>query len=348
MFITTLVSSILNLYFQAEIYKQFEIVRKRASHMKATECTCLVIICVFILQLNPQTIQANPIAVFIVQHLLSKASDYIWDKATGKPDVVELDRRLKKLEETVYRTAPNLVPPIRDLRNNITPDTSKEDFQRMVQKADRQIIELERRADITDKEIAILKKRIARLESVGNKGITVRPPTPQKPPPVATERTQRMRIMVVISETHLGRRIPEPAGETEIIRQFLQAGFRIVDQEQTRHIRDSEQVRQALAGDIEAAQSLGQRYGVELLIVGAAMSEKALSGGLLGELISARARLEARAVRTDTGDILVADGQVASGVDITEYIAGKKALAEAGKKWVEANLPLLRQRLGGE
>jgi hypothetical protein len=235
----------------------------------------------------------------------------------------------------------------------------------MVQKADHQIIELQRRADLTDKEIASLKKRIARLESLENKGITVRPltpqpmalalvtpseslPQPQKPPPVATDRTQRMRIMVVISETPLDRRIPDPAGETEIIRQFLQAGFRIVDQEQTRHIRDSDQVRQALAGDIEAVQRLGQRYGVEVLIVGAAMSEKALSSGLLGDLISARARLEARAVRTDTGDILVADGQVASGVDITEYSAGKKALTEAGKKWVEANLPLLRQRLGRE
>src|SRR3989442_68421 len=163
MFITTLVSSILNFYFQTGIYKQIGIARKKASHMKAKECTRLVIICVFIFQSNPQMIQANPIAGFITQFLLGKSADYIWDKFTGKPDIVELDRRVKKLEETVYRTDPKLVAPIRDLRNIITSDTSKEDFQRMVQKADHQIIELQRVLPISALDLSYLIRYIRYL-----------------------------------------------------------------------------------------------------------------------------------------------------------------------------------------
>jgi hypothetical protein len=78
--------------------------------------------------------------------------------------------------------------------------------------------------------------------------------------------------------------------------------------------------------------------------VGEASSEKAMSGGLLGQLVSVRAHVDARALRTDTGDIVTTDGQSASGVDLVESGAGRKALEEAARKWVETNLPKLRQR----
>jgi hypothetical protein len=65
----------------------------------------------------------------------------------------------------------------------------------------------------------------------------------------------------------------------------------------------------------------------------------AMQGKDFGGLISARARLQARAIRADTGAILVADGQAAPGVDIEAQAATKKALAEAGRLWAEKNLP---------
>ncbi|MBC8461424.1 MAG: hypothetical protein H8D67_25905, partial [Deltaproteobacteria bacterium] len=51
---------------------------------------------------------------------------------------------------------------------------------------------------------------------------------------------------------------------------------------------------------------------------------------VLGSMISCRARVEARAIRTDTGEIIAADGKYAAGIDISENIAGKKALQDAG------------------
>jgi len=139
------------------------------------------------------------------------------------------------------------------------------------------------------------------------------------------------RVMVVIPEQHLARRkVPDPAGETEIIKRLLEKGFKIVDQSQVKRIRYNDQVRAALAGDDKTAAKIGLQYGAEVIIVGEAFSEFATSGGVLGSMISCRARVEARAIRTDTGEIIAADGKYAAGIDISENIAGKKALQNAG------------------
>ncbi len=45
-----------------------------------------------------------------------------------------------------------------------------------------------------------------------------------------------------------------------------------------------------------------------------------------------RARVEARAIRIDTGEILATDGKHASGLDLAEAIAGKKALKNAASE----------------
>ncbi len=162
------------------------------------------------------------------------------------------------------------------------------------------------------------------------------------------QRLKKPRVMVIIPETHIGMKPPDPAGETEIIRQLLQKGFKVVDQTQVRKIRDGDQVKKALEGDVKAAQLLGQQHGAEVLIMGEAFSEGAMRGGGLANMVSVRARLEARAIRTDTGEILAADGAFAPGLDISEQIAGKKALAAAGGKWVEAAFPVILDRWSKE
>jgi Caspase domain len=158
------------------------------------------------------------------------------------------------------------------------------------------------------------------------------------------EQRQGARVMVILLETSQGRRLNDPAGEKAMIRQLLQSGLSVVGQEQVQRLRDSDQIRKAVTGDREAVRNLGRQYGADVLIVGEASSEKAMSGGPLGQLVSVRAQVDARALRTDTGDILATDGQSASGVDLVESGAGKKAIEEAAKKWVETNLPRLRKR----
>ncbi len=138
---------------------------------------------------------------------------------------------------------------------------------------------------------------------------------------------QKPHIMIVIPEQHISRHIPDPAGETEMVRKFLEKGFNVVDQTQSAKIRESDQVKALLRGDEKAAKAIGKQYGAEVIIVGEAFSE--LSEPAHG-LINCRARVEARAIESDTAKILTANAKTAGGTDTVESVAGKKALQRAG------------------
>jgi hypothetical protein len=156
-------------------------------------------------------------------------------------------------------------------------------------------------------------------------GISSIPPVPPKPP----EKTAapKMRIMVIIPEVHITRKIPDPAGETEIIKKLLEKGFDVVDQKMVDAIRYDEQVAKAMK-DEKAAAGIGRDYGADVIIIGEAFSE--FAGRQPGGMISCRARVEARAIKIDTGSILAADGKHGSGMDISENVAAKTALRQAG------------------
>ena len=148
-----------------------------------------------------------------------------------------------------------------------------------------------------------------------------------------TVEVPKIRVMVVMPEQHIRRlrprRIPDPAGETEIIRKFLEKGFLVVDQAQVKKIRSTEKVRLALK-DPKAAAALAREFDADVIIIGEAFSvfDKTKQPG--GRLTACRARLEARAVRTDDAVILAADGKHAAGLDQVEELAAKSALKNAG------------------
>ena len=121
---------------------------------------------------------------------------------------------------------------------------------------------------------------------------------------------RKPRIMIVIPEQHIGRVVPDPAGETEMIRLFTEKGFTVVDQAQVAKIRASDKLKAALRGDKKAAAAIGKQYGAEVIIVGEAFSETAAPAHGLS---TCRARVEARAIESDTARILAANAKEAGG-----------------------------------
>ena len=134
------------------------------------------------------------------------------------------------------------------------------------------------------------------------------------------------RIMVVIPEQHLRRQIPDPAAETEIIGQLVGERFYVVDQKQVAEIRYSDETLAAARGDLEAAAAIGRKYGTEVIITGEAFSEYV---GQEEGMVLCSARVEIRAVKTDTAQILYADAKDASALAVSENIAAKRALQKA-------------------
>lgn len=135
-------------------------------------------------------------------------------------------------------------------------------------------------------------------------------------------------------------RPPDPAGETEIMKRFLEFGFELVDAKQLEKIKAEKQYTQAFQDPRMAAQ-LASKYGADIIIVGEAFSEYSKSGN---GMYSCRARVEVKAVMTGNGQILAADGLHGSGLDVSEAIAGKTALRNAGGKVADYFLVQLCQK----
>ncbi len=146
---------------------------------------------------------------------------------------------------------------------------------------------------------------------------------------ILQEAKHKPRIMIVISEQHLWSYVDQPASETTMISKFLDKEFKVVDQSQSEKVRKSDEMKAVLQGDDAAAAQIGLRYGAEVIIVGKAFSE---TGGKVYRMESARGSVEARAIRCDTAEIIAAGTAQASGADISEAVAGKKAVQQAASQ----------------
>ena len=143
------------------------------------------------------------------------------------------------------------------------------------------------------------------------------------------------KIAVIIPEYHISARIPDPAGETAVIRKLTEAGFS--------HVTDVSNIRYSLnrlaALTNSDFRSLADSLNVDIVIVGEAFSQGVGDvGKFIGNgrhdtgIMSCKARLEAKIFIVKTGQIIAANGTYGTAADLTEFIAAKKALNDAGEK----------------
>ncbi len=144
-----------------------------------------------------------------------------------------------------------------------------------------------------------------------------------------------LSAVVVIPETiFLRPNVPDPAAETEIIKQLLNAGVKVVDDQRAKELRGDREVMAMLRGETNGAklEELRTMFGADILIVGEGLAERNNQQDRDLSSIFSRARVEIRAIRMDTGEILAAEGHHAPGRDMSEILAGKNALQNAAKQ----------------
>jgi TolB-like protein len=178
------------------------------------------------------------------------------------------------------------------------------------------------------------------------------------------------RVLVMVPETHLGQRIPDPAGETELILWFTDCGFPLACAEysgvhvpspagettmdtdvnvvRNRGLRNeardttiaSRAVSRIIQGDLsDEREKLAQI--ADVLIIGEGISER---GTEREGLISSKGRLEVKAIDVKSGAVLLADSAYGAGVDVAERIAGKRALQVAGRDLAAKLIPALVEK----
>jgi TolB-like protein len=133
----------------------------------------------------------------------------------------------------------------------------------------------------------------------------------------------RPSVLVEIAERHLaptaalgtgsgGPDVIDPAAETEVTRFAKETGFDVID------------------------AAAGKRSQAAVLIQGEAISEPAVRHG---NLVTAKARLEVKAIDQATGRLLAIDRQTTVATDLADQIAAKTALQEAAAIVAERLLP---------
>ncbi len=125
---------------------------------------------------------------------------------------------------------------------------------------------------------------------------------------------KRPSVTISVKERHVGQITIDPSAETELTLFCKETGFDVID---------------PVSGNVKEA---------DIIISGEGFSEFATRRG---NLVSVKARLEVKAVDRDTGKIIATDRQSAVVVDLTEQIAGKRALQDAAATIAERFLPKL-------
>ena len=144
------------------------------------------------------------------------------------------------------------------------------------------------------------------------------------------------KIAVYVPEHHIQYRVPDPAGETAIVKALINAGF-----SQVTEVGSRMNVSNPMSMTANDLTNAAQKFGVDIMIVGEAFSEGVgdpaqwLPGNQNSNMQACRARVEAKMFIVRTGQIIAADGKMASGLDNSQAIASKKALSKAGQQMGE-------------
>lgn len=165
------------------------------------------------------------------------------------------------------------------------------------------------------------------------------------------------RVAIAVPESHLGVIVPDPAGQTEIMRVLIEAGYPVVDVSSflksesgswwmnllSRNTPDGNGQELAVNQGGRSASALLHdkridklKQNADILILGEAFSEYA--GENYG-FKTCRARVELKALDTAKETVAAATSEHAAAADVAEMIAGKSALREAGG---QAGLTLAR------
>ena len=156
-------------------------------------------------------------------------------------------------------------------------------------------------------------------------------------------RLRNPKIAVYIPERHIRFFVPDPAAETAVVKVFVDAGFNnmIVASPKMARVNVNSfgwALKPLYDIDIEDMRKAARFFDADVLIMGEAFSEgvgdvgRNLPGYPTTNALACRARVEGKMYMARTGQILAADGKYGSGVDMSESIASKKALAAAGEQ----------------
>jgi len=145
------------------------------------------------------------------------------------------------------------------------------------------------------------------------------------------------RMMVMIEERNIGEApglfhyfdVDMNNAETAIIQAFMDKGFRFVDRQTVRQNLEREQAAAILEGDVAQAAALGRKVGAEVVLTGKALAKATVVEVYGTKQRSQQATVTARAIRSDTGDIIATASAQGAFPHIDDAVGSAKAIEKA-------------------
>ena len=145
------------------------------------------------------------------------------------------------------------------------------------------------------------------------------------------------RMMVMIDERNIGDvegsmnyiDADLNIAETALMDLFMQKGFKFVDQSIIKQNLDNAKAAAILEGDVAQAASLARTVGADVILAGKAMAKATVVEVYGTTQRSQQASLTARAIRSDTGDIIATGSAEGAYPHIDDVVGGKKAIEKA-------------------
>ncbi len=125
-------------------------------------------------------------------------------------------------------------------------------------------------------------------------------------------------IVIAVDEMHVNQSVPDPAVRTEFGYLLRKSGFRVIESDSPALAQWAKAYASGRTTPFPA--DLG---AVDVVIAGSGSSQ---SVGSVGQLRSARARLEISAIAVTDGQVLAVERATTSGADASDILAGKLAL----------------------
>jgi len=161
---------------------------------------------------------------------------------------------------------------------------------------------------------------------------------------IRTKKVGNPRVMILIDEKIDGVASDGKTVETGLASALLEKGYKVVDADQLSEIRNQAAVVKAAMGDEKEAAEVGRRLGAEVAIVGSAKSSFFTDQGLEG-MFSYRGTLALKAVKTGSGQVVLAVSKSGGGMDLSKEMAATQNLTrmteEAGAEISEKLAPAL-------
>ncbi len=144
-------------------------------------------------------------------------------------------------------------------------------------------------------------------------------------------------VVVAVSELHYGVPATDPAAETELMLWFKECGFDVIDPGNLeRGLQEwARDYYQSATGEA-VPRVLPEE--VKIIVIGQAFSE---AGGRFGDLVSAKGRVEVRALDRETGAVIAIARRTTAAIDLSERIAAKQAIEDAASSIAYELIPKL-------